>query len=103
MRAQKERVTITLDKALVRAGSHAVATGRAESFSAWINSALAERVAKERRLLAMAQALDAYEAKHGVISDAELEAQARDIRAGAIVVRGKRKPSRPRKRSGKAA
>jgi hypothetical protein len=103
MRRQKARVTITLDKALVRAGSHAVATGKAESFSAWINTALAERVAKEQRLLAMAQALDAYEAKHGVISDAEVEAQVREVRAGAIVVRGRRKPIRLRKRGGKAA
>ena len=101
MRAQKLRVPVTIVKALVQAGSKAVASGRAESFSGWINVALSERVAKERRSQALAEAVAAYEAEHGVISDAELAAQARSDRARAIVIRGGKR-QRPRKR-GRAA
>jgi len=60
--------TVTVDPALIRAGQDAVAAGRVESVSAWVNLALAERAAKERRLAAMADAIAAYEAKFGVIS-----------------------------------
>jgi Arc/MetJ-type ribon-helix-helix transcriptional regulator len=98
MSAGKQRVTVTLDKALVRAGSKAVVTGRAESFSGWINEALSEHVAKERRSQALADAIADYEAEHGVISNTELAAEARAARARAIVVRGGKR-QRPRKRS----
>jgi len=95
----KERVTVTLDRALVRAGSQAVAAGKADSFSGWINTALAERVAKERRLQALAEAVAAYEAKHGEISEAELVAQRRADRQNAVVVRGKRGRRKARRKS----
>ena len=80
---------MTVDPALIKAGQDAVAAGRAESVSAWVNLALAERAAKERRLAAMADAIAAYEAKSGAISAEELSAQARADRESAIVVRGK--------------
>jgi Arc/MetJ-type ribon-helix-helix transcriptional regulator len=101
MRPAKKRVTVTLDKALVQAGSKAVAAGRADSFSGWINEALSEHVAKERRSQALAEAIADYEAEHGVISSAELTAQARVDHARALVVRGGKR-QRPRKR-GRAA
>ena len=85
----RERLTVTVDPALIQAGQDAVAAGRAESVSAWVNLALAERAAKERRLAAMAGAVAAYEAKFGAISAEELSAQARTDRESAIVVRGK--------------
>ncbi len=103
MSAGKERVTVTLDRVLVQAGSKAVAAGKAESFSGWINAALTERVAKERRLQALAEAISAYEAKHGEISEAELVAQARQDRERALVIRGKQKRARVQRRKGKAA
>jgi hypothetical protein len=87
---------VTIDRELLRAGSAAVAAGRAESLSGWINLALAERVTKERRLRALADALTAYEAAHGAISEQELVAQARADRAAAVVVRGKARPGRRR-------
>ena len=98
---RRERLTVTVDPALIRAGQDAVAAGRAESVSAWVNLALAEHAAKERQLAAMADAMAAYEAKFGAISAEELSAQARADRESAIVVRGQRRAAghgRPRHR-----
>lgn len=86
--SRKERLTITVDRDLVAAGSAAVAAGRAESLSGWVNLAMAERAAKERRLRVMAEAVAMYEADFGPISPAELVAQARADRRAAVVVRG---------------
>ena len=100
MSARKERLTVTVDRELIEAGNDAVAEGRAESLSAWVNAALAERAARERRLLALAEAVTAYEEQFGVISPQELAEQARADRESATVVRGnsgtpvKRKPRR---------
>jgi hypothetical protein len=79
---RKARVTVTVDPALVRVAGRAVAAGRATSLSAWVNLALEERAEKERRLQALADAVAAYEAEFGVITDAEMAAQARADRRG---------------------
>ena len=78
---------MTVDPDLVRAGNEEVAAGRAESLSAWVNLALAERAAKERRLRAMGEAIAAYEAEFGAITAEELAAQQRADRGSARVVR----------------
>ena len=88
MRTTKARLTVTVDPSLVRAGNEAVAAGRSESLSAWVNLALSERAAKEQRLQAMAQAVAAYETRFGGITSEELVAQSRADRASALVVRG---------------
>jgi hypothetical protein len=98
MSARKARLTVTIDRELIAAGSAAVARGRAESVSGWVNQALAERVARDRRLAALAEAVAAYEADHGSISDQELVAQARADRRGAVVVRGGVR-AKPRRRA----
>ncbi len=77
MSTRKERLTVTVDSEFIEAGREAVAEGRAESLSAWVNTALSERVARERRLVALAQAVTAYEGRFGVISAQELADQAR--------------------------
>ncbi len=99
MRRPKERLTVTVDRALVEAGHEAVRAGRADSLSGWVNLALLERAAKERRLRALSAAVEAYEKKHGIISPDELSAQAKADRRSAIVVRGTRssRPSRRRR------
>ena len=97
MRIRKERLTVTVDPALVQAGNQAVAGGYAESLSAWVSLALAERAAKERRLRAMGKAIAAYEAEFGAITAEELAAQERADRRFARVVRGAR-PSQPKAR-----
>src|SRR2546423_4743199 len=98
--ARKERLTVTVDANLVEAGNQAVAAGRAESLSGWVNLALTEREAKERRLRAMAEAVAEYEARFGEISSQEMAAQQRADQKAAIVVRGRR---RARSTRGRAA
>ena len=88
MISRKERLTVTVDPELVATGNDAVGEGRAESLSAWVNAALAERVARERRLVALGEAVTAYEERFGTISPQELAEQARADRESAIVVRG---------------
>src|SRR5690242_19296161 len=88
MTARKGRLTVTVDRALIRAGSEAVAAGLANSLRGWVNLALSDRAAKERRLRALAEAVEAYEAEFGVISEAEMMAQARADDRSAILVRG---------------
>jgi hypothetical protein len=101
MSTRKERLTVTVDPTFIAAGNDAVSEGRAESLSAWVNAALAERVARERRLVALAAALSEFEERFGVISTQEVADQARADRESAIVVRGnkvkpgKRKMRRP--------
>jgi hypothetical protein len=94
---RKERLTVTVDTELVRAGNRAVRAGRAESLSGWVNDALAEREAKERHLQAMADAVAAYEAEFGPIAPEELAVQQRADEKQALVVRGRRR-TRPRPR-----
>jgi hypothetical protein len=85
----KERLTVTVDPDLVRAGAQAVAEGRVDSLSGWVNLALSERAAKDRRLRALAAAVSAYEAEFGAMTGEELAAQQRADRAAARVVRGR--------------
>ena len=99
MRAAKERLTVTVDPHLVEAANDAVATGRAESLSAWVNLALTERAAKDRRLRAMGEAIAMYQAQFGEITAEELAAQRRADRGSAKVVRG---PSKAVARSRRA-
>lgn len=90
---------MTVDRALLRAGSEAVASGRAASLSGWVNLALHERAAKERRLAAMGDAIAAYEAEFGAISSDELAAQRRaDRRAAVVVTPGARRAAAARRR-----
>ena len=83
MTVRKARMTVTVDRSLVEAANQAVASGRASSVSMWVNAALAERAAKDRRLGAMAAAIAEYEAAFGEISEAEMIAQQRADRRAA--------------------
>jgi Arc/MetJ-type ribon-helix-helix transcriptional regulator len=87
----KKRLTVTVDPNLVHAGNDAVAEGRVDSLSAWVNVALTERAAKDRRLRALTDAVAAYETEFGPITIDELAAQERADRASARVVRGARR------------
>lgn len=102
MSKRKERLTVTVDPDFVDAGNNAVSEGRAESLSAWVNAALAEKVARERRLAALADAVASYEKKHGAISIQELAEQARADRESAIVVRGTKRPTEKKARRRRA-
>jgi hypothetical protein len=90
MTRRKARLTVTVDQELVRAGNRSVAAGEADSLSGWVNLALSERVSRERRLRALADAVAAYEAEFGVITPEELALQERKDSRSAVVVRGGR-------------
>lgn len=98
MTTRKVRLTVTVDPDLVEAGNQAVADGRADSLSAWVNAALADGALRDRRLQSLAEAIRTYEATHGEITTDEMTAQARRDRESAEVVRG---PNRDAKASTK--
>src|SRR5690242_2983032 len=87
----KERMTVTVDSELIEAATRAVAEGRVGSVSGWVNLALTERAAKERRLRALAEAVAAYEDEFGEITTAELTGQERADRRKAMAVRPTRR------------
>lgn len=76
-----------MDEDLIEAGRSAVASGRAESLSAWVNDALRQQAEHERRLRALDEFIADYEAEHGAFTDAEIAETTRRMRARAITVR----------------
>lgn len=91
----KERLSASVDADLVAVAQEAVAEGRAESVSAWVNEALRLKVEHDRRLRALEEFVAAFEAEHGEITDAEMSEAARRARGRAVVVRGEPGPARP--------
>ena len=92
----KRRVTVTVDPELVEAGNRAVASGAADSFSAWVNRAMADRVQRDEQLAHLQSAIANYEAEFGEITADEMVAQRRADRTDARVVRGRRAAQRGR-------
>ncbi len=90
----KERLSATVDAELLGAAQDAVAKGRAENVSAWVNEALRRHVEHERRLAAFEAFIGEYEAEHGVITEQEMVAAERWAREQATVVGGKRRAAR---------
>jgi hypothetical protein len=86
----KSRLSVTVDADLVAASHAAVAAGQAETVSAWVNDALHLKIEHDRRLRGIDDFIEAYEAEHGEITEEEMDAAARSMRARAIVVRGGR-------------
>ena len=87
----KERLTVTVDSELIEAATQAVNEGRVASLSGWVNLALTERAAKERRLRALAEAVADYENEFGEMTAGELAAQERADRRTAVAVRPRRR------------
>ena len=86
----KERLSASVDAELIAAAQEAVAHGRAESVSAWVNDALRLKADHDGRLAALDEFLAAYEAEYGEITEHDMRDAARRARAGAVVVRGRR-------------
>lgn len=84
----KQRLTVTVDPELIEAGNQAVAAGSAPSLSAWVNDALTSSMIRDRRLRALAKALEDYEQEFGEISEEAMAARRRADRTNAIVIRG---------------
>jgi hypothetical protein len=87
----KERLTVTVDSELIEAANQAVAGGRVASLSGWVNLALAERAAKERKLSMLAEAIASYEESFGEMTTAELVSQQRADRRNAVAVRSRKR------------
>src|SRR5437016_5136151 len=97
----RQRLSATVEAELLAAGRAAVADGRAESLSAWVNAALRRQADHDRRMRALDDFLETYEAEHGEISEEEMRAATRRTRARATVVRtptAERGASKGRKR-----
>jgi Arc/MetJ-type ribon-helix-helix transcriptional regulator len=88
----KERLSASVDADLVAVAQEAVAQGRAESVSAWVNEALRLKAAHDRRLRALDEFVAAFETEHGEITEAEMHEAARRARGRAVVVRGEPAP-----------
>jgi Arc/MetJ-type ribon-helix-helix transcriptional regulator len=86
----KERLSASVDADLVVAAQSAVADGRADSVSAWVNDALRLKADRDRRLESLNDFIAAFEAEHGAISEEEMAEATRRARERAIVVRGPR-------------
>lgn len=91
----KQRLSASVDADLIQAAEAAVAAGRADTVSAWVNDALHLKRAQDRRLEALALFIATYEAEHGEITPEEMHLAARRSRAAAIAVRGTRAGTAP--------
>lgn len=83
----RERLSATVEAELLAAGRAAVAEGRAESLSAWVNAALRRQADHDRRMQALDDFLAGYEAEHGEITEDEIREAQRRSRSRAVVVR----------------
>lgn len=91
MSFKKQRLTVTVDPQLIRAGQLAVEAGDAASVSAWVGEALEEKVRRDHKLTLLAAAIEDFEREFGEITADEIANQQRTDRAGATVVRGRRR------------
>lgn len=73
----KRRLTFTVDCELVEAGNRAVASGRADSLSAWVGMALADKARRDQQLEHLRDAIADYEAEFGEITTKEMVTQRR--------------------------
>ena len=99
----KQRLSASVDAELMQAGHEAVAQGRAESISAWVNDALRLKADHDRRMRALDEFIAAYEAEHGEITEEEMAAAARRARSQATVVRAATVSDRPPSGRGQGA
>jgi glycerol dehydrogenase-like iron-containing ADH family enzyme len=89
MTPRKQRLTVTVDPELVEAGNRAVASGEADSLSAWVSMALSDKARRDRQLDHLRGAIADYETEFGEITAEEIAAQLRADREDAVVVRGR--------------
>lgn len=92
---RKQRLSASVDADLVAAGHDAVAAGRADNLSSWVNEALRRQAGHDRRLAALGDFLAEFEAQHGALSDAEIAQASRSAREQAVVVRGRAAVQQP--------
>jgi glycerol dehydrogenase-like iron-containing ADH family enzyme len=91
MTQRKSRITVTVDPELVEAANRAVASGAADSLSAWVSAALTDRARRDQQLARLGESIADYEAEFGEITAEEIARQKRTDRQNAVVVRGTHK------------
>jgi Arc/MetJ-type ribon-helix-helix transcriptional regulator len=91
MTQPKRRLTVTVDPELVEAANRAVASGAADSLSAWVNAALTDRARRDQQLARLGASIADYETEFGGITTEEISRQRRADREHAVVVRGAHK------------
>jgi Arc/MetJ-type ribon-helix-helix transcriptional regulator len=96
----KQRLSASVDADLIEAAEAAVAGGRFDSVSAWVNDALRLKLVQDRRLQALGAFVTAYEAAHGEITPEEMHDATRRARGRAVAVRPMptKSPQRPPRR-----
>jgi len=82
----KARLSATVESELLLAGRAAVAEGRAKNLSTWVSTALRRQADHDWRAKALDEFFDAYEADHGVITAAEMQAATEEARARAVAI-----------------
>ncbi len=91
---KRGRLSASVDAELIAAAERAVAEGRADTVSAWVNDALRLKLEHDAGLAALAAFIAAYEEEHGVIDAEEMRQAARRARSQALAIR----PAPPRQR-----
>lgn len=81
----RTRISASIDSDVAREAQRVAATTPGSSFSAWVNDALAARLAHDEREVAWRTLLAEYEQRHGEITDDEIVATLNDIGASGIV------------------
>jgi hypothetical protein len=95
----KQRLSASVDADLMAAAEAATRRGDARTLSAWVNDAFRLKLEHDRRMLALATFIDAYESQHGEITPEEIERATRSARARALPVRALgTRTQRPKKR-----
>lgn len=83
----KKRLSASVDASLLEAAKQAVARGRAPTLSAWVSEALRLMHEHDRRLEALAEFVESFEADHGEISVDEIRMATRRAHARTVTVR----------------
>src|SRR6476659_546265 len=86
----KSRLSVSIDADVLKEAQRLVKAGAAPNLSVWVNEALKQQLASERRLAAGRAFIADFEARHGVITDEEMELALREARRRALSVRGLR-------------
>lgn len=97
----KARLSVSVDAELVSAAQAAVTAGTADSVSAWVSEGMRRQAEHDRRIIALADFISAYEAERGVITDEEMLEAERWVRSRAISVPGE--PGSRRRARGRGA
>lgn len=88
MKAGKQRLSASVDPALLVAAEAAAKRGEVPNVSAWVNDAMRLKLDHDRGLAALAGVIAEFEAENGEITNEEIARAVRTARSRGITVRG---------------